>query len=383
MRVALFTDTPRMGGAERVLIDLAEAACAAGHDVCVLTPQRWLAESIATGSPGVRARVIARDIHGVAASRADVGRVLGLALPAMVRTLRHLAPDVLHVSNGGYPGSELCRLMVLAARLAGVRRRVLTVHAVPRPRGSWQPLLQGGADRAVWASLDAVVGATTIVRERLHALRGMPAQLFVKIPYGVAEPGGAQAGAALRAALAAPDELLVGMVAATSDAQKGHAVLADALAGAAGIQGVIVGAEPPPEARARIAAAGLGARLTIAGRVDAVGPYLRALDALVLPSIADESLPLVVLEAMACGTPVIASRLSGIPEAVVDGRNGHLFEPGDAAALAMLLRRVRDDRAALRRLGVGAREDWQRRFSVAAMTDAHLRLYARPAPPSR
>lgn len=381
MRLALFADTPRMGGAERLLIDLAQAAHGAGHEVHVLTPQQWLVEEIATEAPGVLARRVASDVFGSQPSRPALARVLALALPALVRELRRTAPDVVHVSNGGFPGSQLCRLATVAARTAGVRRRVLSVHAVPQPRSAWQPRLQAAADRTVWGSVDTVVGATTIVRDRLCALRGLPPGLFVRIPNGVAEPGGELEREAVRAGLAEPDELLVGMVSATDDAQKGHSVLVEALGAAPGVRAVFVGATPPPAAVARVAALGLGDRVTISGRVETVGPYLRAVDALVLPSVADESLPLVLLEAMATGTPVIASRLSGVPEAVSDGENGWLFEPGDAAELAAILCRARDDRAMLRRLGEGARSDWERHFSVAAMTRAHLALYE-DAPPS-
>ena len=380
MRIALVTDTPRMGGAERLLIDLAQGALAAGHEVHVLAPQVWLLDEVTAQAPGVLTQRVATDSFTATTSRPRLARALAQALPATVLALRRLAPDVVHVCNGGFPGSELCRLTTIAAYVARVPRRLLTVHAVPRPRAPWQPRLQAAMDRAVWASVDDVVAATTIVGDQLHALRGMPSARFVRIPYGVAEPGGDDEHAALRAGLAGPDELLVGMVAATADAQKGHAVLVEALALAPRVRAVIVGALPPDAARSRIDELGLAERVTIAGRVDAVGPYLHAVDALVLPSVADESLPLVVLEAMATGTPVIASRLAGLPEAVDHGEHGYLFAAGDAAALAALLRRARDDRASLARLGVAARRRWEQRFSLAAMTRSHLDLYERTRP---
>ena len=66
--------------------------------------------------------------------------------------------------------------------------------------------------------------------------------------------------------------------------------------------------------------------------------WLRAADALVCPSDV-ESLPLVVLEAMALSVPVIATRIFGIPEVIEDGRTGYLFDPRDTAAIVTALRR--------------------------------------------
>jgi len=69
---------------------------------------------------------------------------------------------------------------------------------------------------------------------------------------------------------------------------------------------------------------------------------LRGVQALVLPSFA-EGVPVVLMEAMATGLPVIATRIAGIPELVEDGVSGLLVPPGDAAALAGAIRRVLSD----------------------------------------
>ncbi|MEO6989068.1 MAG: glycosyltransferase family 4 protein [Aquihabitans sp.] len=83
-------------------------------------------------------------------------------------------------------------------------------------------------------------------------------------------------------------------------------------------------------------------------------------DALVVPSVpsADgrrEGLPVVILEAMAVGVPVVASRLSGIPEAVVDGHTGILVEPGDVHGLAAAIGHLDRDPAMADRLATAAR----------------------------
>ena len=75
----------------------------------------------------------------------------------------------------------------------------------------------------------------------------------------------------------------------------------------------------------------------------------------IVPSISRDSSPTVVLEAMASGTPLIASRIGGIPDLVEDGVSGILVPPGDETALRAAIERVLSDEALAARLGAGAR----------------------------
>ncbi|MBA2292869.1 MAG: N-acetyl-alpha-D-glucosaminyl L-malate synthase BshA [Gemmatimonadales bacterium] len=78
---------------------------------------------------------------------------------------------------------------------------------------------------------------------------------------------------------------------------------------------------------------GVAADVRFLGRLDTVAPLLAASDLLLLPS-QTESFGLAALEAMACGTPVVASRIGGIPEVIIDGINGILEPPGSVEAMA-------------------------------------------------
>jgi glycosyltransferase involved in cell wall biosynthesis len=80
---------------------------------------------------------------------------------------------------------------------------------------------------------------------------------------------------------------------------------------------------------------------------------LASLDILVVPSVWPENSPLVIHEAFLAGVPVIASRIGGIPELVEHGRNGLLFEPGNATALHKEIARLLDDPGLLNRLRAG------------------------------
>ena len=102
-------------------------------------------------------------------------------------------------------------------------------------------------------------------------------------------------------------------------------------------------------------------RLRGAVPVEQVAVEMRTASVVVLPCVvaADgnvDALPTVLLEAMACGLPVVSTALSGIPEIVADGETGYLVPPGDPAALAAAMRRLLEDCALAERLGRAGRE---------------------------
>lgn len=88
-----------------------------------------------------------------------------------------------------------------------------------------------------------------------------------------------------------------------------------------------------------------------------------------------ELLGLVALEAMASGTPVVASRVGGLPEVVLDGETGFLVPPGDAAALRDRLSRLLGDRTLAETMGRAGRELVLERFTWKAVAERCLRAY--------
>jgi glycosyltransferase involved in cell wall biosynthesis len=113
------------------------------------------------------------------------------------------------------------------------------------------------------------------------------------------------------------------------------------------------------------------------GRLDGPGvdAVLSQARAAVVPSEWAENAPMAVLEPMALGRPVIASRMGGIPEQVRDGKEGILVPPADPRALATALRTLSDDDALAGRMGAAARARASERFGPAAHIDGLLKIY--------
>lgn len=138
---------------------------------------------------------------------------------------------------------------------------------------------------------------------------------------------------------------------------------------------VLVGDGPlRAEAAAVLAQAGVAELAWLPGERRDVPEVMRGLDCFVLPSLA-EGISNTILEAMSSGLPVIATEVGGNPDLIEHGRTGLLVPAGDAAALAQALGVLAADPARARALGLAARQQVEREFSLAAMVDAYQAMY--------
>jgi glycosyltransferase involved in cell wall biosynthesis len=269
------------------------------------------------------------------------------------RLYQHLAAERIdvvhaHMPRASVPGSILARL----ARVPVV---------VSHEHGSWldgkrvRPFL----DRNVVARLSTTMLAVSEWdRRQLIECEGIPPARIRVLPNGIAPP--AEGGRAELAELGVPPGgAVIGAVGRLFEV-KGYDYLirAVALLKARGrtVRCVLLG-EGPEEQRLKrlIADLGVGQEVRLIGRRQNVAEIVRALDVAVLPSRAEGS-PLVVLEYMAVGAPIVATAVGGVPELIDDGVHGLLIPPRDPDALAQAIDRLLDDRALAARLGAAAQE---------------------------
>ena len=119
---------------------------------------------------------------------------------------------------------------------------------------------------------------------------------------------------------------------------------------------------------------GVGDRVIFTGLRSDVPELMASVNVSVMPSL-NEALSNVLLESMAAGAPVVATRVGGTPEALTDGRTGLLVEPADPAALAASITRLLEDGQMAARLGRAARETIADRFSVDRMVKTTEEVY--------
>jgi glycosyltransferase involved in cell wall biosynthesis len=360
LSIAMMIETVGLGGAEMVVFQLAQSLRARGHRVHPVVPagrEGWLLDAL---------RADDFNVHLY-----DLRRPVDSGFPARLGAM--LAPldiDVIH-------SHEFVMAVYGAAAARRLRRpHVITMHGNQTMTDRFRRRL---ALRWAFRRSAATVAVSKDTRRHLESSLGVREGIVQVIPNGIPEQRGDRT--ATRAALGiAPDELLLLSVGNLTP-RKAHAVLLEAL-----IQldrrgenlrwRLAIAGEGPERLRLEntIREAGLAARVHLLGSRTDVPDLQAAADVFVLPSLW-EGLPLAILEAMFGGNVVIASDISGIPEAIEHGTHGLLTPPGDAAALADALGTVLRDPVSRDRLAAAALERARSRFTIDAMTSAYERLY--------
>ena len=163
--------------------------------------------------------------------------------------------------------------------------------------------------------------------------------------------------------------------------KKGTADLIAALAGLGGVRLVVIGEGPMREQLQRQAGAlGVKAQFLGAQPADEVAMWMRRATLLAVPSVTGrdgnaEGLPNVLVEGAACGIPAVATRHSGIPEAVADGETGFLVAEGDRAGLAERVRTLLDSADLRREMGFAARTLAMERFDRVRQAERLEAIY--------
>lgn len=352
-----------VGGAERHLLALCRGLVERGHrvDVAYLKGQGTLRGAF--GELGIEPRQV------------DVERPLGYlrALWTLWRRCRARRYQIVHTHL-----LKANALGAVAARLAGIRAIVASKHndepQLRQPIIAWIHQLLCRLDQRV-------LHASRHIERYMIEVGGVDPRKSQTVYYGIdVEAHAVAPPAELRRQLGTSPETVVVACVARLIQRKGHLVLLEAVRDvvdqiAAPVALWIVG-KGPIEAglRQKVAELGLEDRLHFTGERHDVPAILREADVFVLASDA-EGLGLVLLEAMAASLPVVATRVGGIPEIVVDGETGLLVAAGASAELAAGLGRLCSDGSLRRQLGRRGRKRVAREFSQERMAREVLRVY--------
>jgi L-malate glycosyltransferase len=400
VRVLLYTDSPFFSGAENMIATfLADEEFVAEFDVAFAYRTSPAFEAGVKERVHSSARMAPLDLLDVpdrTAALAGPLRAAGKAAAYLTGAkyryvrentgriealLRAEQPDVLHINSGGYPGAYSTLAAALAARRAGVPHTIYVANNIAMDY-DWRRRLDKPLDREVTAAVELFVTGSSFASKALADVLELPASRLRTIPNGIREREIVEPPDQVRKRVGAPQGRPVVAVVANLERRKGHAVLFAALAelkarSVSHLPWIAVEGMGPEEAALREAAVarGLVGDVAFLGREARVFDLMNAADIVALPSIANEDFPNVVLEAMSLSKPVIASRIAGTPEQIVEGETGLLVPPGDEMALAAALALVSGDSALGTRMGAAGRARFEERFTAVHAVEAYRELY--------
>lgn len=360
-RLLALTQSVRFGGDDAVLLELIAASRPEDRWTVALNRSHPGLPVYAAALAG-RADLVPLDLGALGALRA------ALRLRAVVSAAR---ADAVLVSSGGFPPTALTVGFLLAARLAGAPRVALVVHNEPNLGGGARGLWRALRGRLAARLSDEVASVSADCAAKVSAACGRPVRT---IRNGTADRGAAEDAAALRRELGVPERAFVIGAIGNLEERKGFMTLLRAfraLGPGPDDRLVVIGADAEDgEAsllRETAADPAFSGRVVLAGYRASAWRFAPAFDVCAIPSLRRESFGLLALDAMQARRPVVASGVGGLPEVIADGETGLLVPPGDAAALAAALGRLRADRALRDSLGEAGRRRWSRRFTAERM----------------
>lgn len=366
MRLLYWTEMfwPILGGIETYSKQFISEIQKHGHEVTVITVRRLEhpEEEIVDG-----ALVHRLPIYEALSGR-DVKEFVGLR-ERIADIKRQTAPDLVHANLFG-PSI----VMHLETGKAAPAPTLVALHTDLTRTGGFGNTFQRAIDQAAWVT---AVSASTLkdIRAMFPQIRDKSSVIYNGIATDGIEPTPLPEGA--------PRLLCIGRLVVF----KGFDVALDAFALARpsipAAHLTIAGDGPERDALERRARRlGLGDSVTFAGWVgrDAIYDLIGQSTVVVMPSRFREPFGMVAVEAALMGRPIIASRVGGLPEVVIDGETGVLVEKDDPPELARRLVELFSDPAGLARLGERARAATLQRFSIAANAAAYNALYRRLLP---
>jgi glycosyltransferase involved in cell wall biosynthesis len=365
VRVVHFVDSEFFGGTEQAILTLFEGLDSSRWELVLAHyPCPELAPLVAgAGALGVETWAVPRMPPGGEGLRR-------LAPFALELRRRHAAIVHLHLT---WPLG--CQYALLGAVFARVPAVVATVQlsfelALSRRVMVQQRLLTHGVDHYFAVS-------DSVRRHLVHDLHWAPGKIEV-LPNSVAGPPPAPppaSTAALREEITGDRATPLVLVPARLHEQKGHRYLLPAIPDVPRAHFALAGEGPERGAlQGMVRELDIESRVSFLGHRDDMPDLLAAADIVVLPSLF-EGLPISLLEAMAAGKPVIATRIGGTDELVTSGHDGVLVEPKNSDALAGAISALLADPGRAQELGASAARTVAERFSATAMCKRVAEVY--------
>lgn len=271
--------------------------------------------------------------------------------------------DIIHINNGGYPGSENCLLLARIARKMGFKV-IMQVNNMAQQRDKWW-------DIYIDKSVDLFITASEVAKLRLHNVRSFDKDKIVTLPNYVMDASFlCENNLSLKKEYGFNNDDVIIIEVALLQERKGQRFLIDAISNLNTKQNkskyklLLIGdGEDMIKLKAYVKQRELDTCVYFLGYQDNYLDYVKESDIVVLPSIKDEDMPLIILSAMSLGKPIVSTTVGGIPEEIENGISGILVNPLCEDFLKKLSDAIEFAYENREKLGSNARKRYEEHFS--------------------
>jgi len=291
--------------------------------------------------------------------------------------------DILHINNGGYPAAHSCYSAVIAARMVGINKIIYVVNNIAQDYQHPFRWLDYPIDFFIKKWVTFFITGSEHAGKRLKKVLKLSEKKQLTINNGIKKRAITLSIEEFKKKYSIPENNLIISVVANLEKRKGHIFLLEA------VKQIVE--QYPPASIPYFIFEGMGPekdnlknfilknRLTdyvlMVDFIPHIFNLLNASDIVVLPSVANEDFPNVIIEAMSLGKPVIATEIAGIPEQIENNNTGIIVKPRNAFELKLAIMKLVSNPSLIQQFSINAKKRFDTYYEESISVRKYLDLY--------
>lgn len=295
---------------------------------------------------------------------------------------RHIF-DILHINNGGFPAANSCYSVVIAAKMAGIKKIIYVVNNIAEDYKHPLRWLDYPIDYFIKKRVTVFITGSEHAGERLKKVLKLDSKKQVTINNGIQIRAITLTIKEFKNKYSIPENKIIASVVANLEKRKGHIFLLNAI--------LQIKKQYPPELIPFFIFEGFGPEkstlkqyikenelhenVLMIDYIPEIFNLLYTSDIIILPSIANEDFPNIVIEAMSLGKPVIGTNIAGIPEQIDNSKTGYVVQPKNAEELKEAIIKLASNSLLLQQFSIEAKNKFDSLYEKSISIQNYHNLY--------
>ncbi|NQU34606.1 MAG: glycosyltransferase family 4 protein [Bacteroidetes bacterium] len=291
--------------------------------------------------------------------------------------------DILHINNGGYPAANSCYSAVIASKMAGINKIIYVVNNIAEDYQHPFRWLDYPFDFFIKKWVAVFITGSEFAGNKLKEVLKLDEKKHLTINNGIQERAITLTKKVFKEKYSIPGNKIIASVVANLEKRKGHIFLLEAI--------LQIKKQYPQNLNSFFIFEGTGPEKTVLEKYIAenelaeqvlqvdyipdIFNLLNASDFVILPSIANEDFPNVIIEAMSLGKPVIGTDIAGIPEQIENNKTGIVVKPKNPEELKQAIVRLASDSLLLQQFSLEAKKKFDSLYEKSISVKKYHNLY--------